>query len=344
MAFVSDDWFVLLLKYGIWTVVLGALFLAYYFIARHFKILDYPNTRSSHQQPTIIGGGILFPATVLLWFAFYDQQYVWLIAGLLLISAISFLDDITGIKAAIRVYVHFVAAGLLLISSGVFEMQWYWVITAWLLVVGYVNAGNFMDGINGMTAFYHLGTLASFLFLNHAGELLPAITPPDSGGNIASFFPGTLIGLLFISMIIFAVFNGRRHALVFAGDVGSISISFIVAWLLIHLMLGTANFYWILFIATYAIDTIYTIIVRLRKKKNPLEAHRLHLHHLLVDRRKHSHLIVSLAYALVQLLVNVLTIWLILTGSMRFAIFLVFVMVLVGGYAYARHGAIACRR
>jgi UDP-GlcNAc:undecaprenyl-phosphate/decaprenyl-phosphate GlcNAc-1-phosphate transferase len=344
MTFVSAEWFGLLVTYGIWTVVLVALFLFYYFAAQHFKILDFPNRRSSHQQPTIIGGGILFPVTVLLWFVFYDQHHIWVIAALLLISAISLADDITGVKARIRVYVHFVSAAMLLISLGVFGMQWYWIIVAWLLIVGYVNAGNFMDGINGMTAFYHLVMIASILFLSHAGELLPASALLESNWNLSVLLPGRLLGLLFISLLVFAFFNARKHALVFAGDVGSISISFVVAWLLMELILGTGNFYWILFIATYAIDTIYTIVVRLRKKRNPLEAHRQHLHHLLVDRRKHPHLIVSLTYALVQLLVNALTIWLIFTGSMCFSIFLFFVMVLVGIYAYVRRAALACRR
>jgi UDP-GlcNAc:undecaprenyl-phosphate/decaprenyl-phosphate GlcNAc-1-phosphate transferase len=344
MTFVSADWFGLLVTYGIWSIILVTLFLFYYFAARHFKILDYPNRRSSHQQPTIIGGGILFPAAVLLWFVFYDQHHIWVIAGLLFISAISFADDIAGVKAPVRVFVHFVSVGLLLASSGVYGMQWYWVIVAWLLIVGYVNAGNFMDGINGMTAFYHLVTIAGFLFLSHAGELLPASALPDSSWNLSALLSGRLLGMLFISMLVFAFFNARKHALVFAGDVGSISISFVVAWLLMELMLETASFYWILFIATYAIDTIYTIVVRLRKRRNPLEAHRQHLHHLLVDRRKHPHLIVSLTYALVQLLVNALTIWLIFTGSMCFSIFLFFVMVLVGIYAYVRRAALACRR
>lgn len=344
MTFVSAQWFKLLITYGLWSALLAGLFLSYYFIARHFKILDYPNKRSSHQKPTVIGAGILFPITVLLWFVIYDQQHAWVIAGLLLISGISFADDITGVKARIRVYVHFVSAGLLLVSAGMFGMPLHWTIVAWLLVVGYVNAGNFMDGINGMTAFYHLVMIGSFLFLGYADELLPAVSLTDSNLYVSAFIPGKLLGLLFISLVLFAFFNAREHALVFAGDVGSISISFIVAWLLMELMLGTANFYWILFIATYAIDTIYTIIVRLRQKKNPLEAHRLHLHHLLVDRRKRPHLVVSLAYALVQLIVNSLTIWLILTESMHFMIFLVIVMVLLLLYAYVRRTSLSCRR
>ncbi len=343
MTFDSIEWFNLLVTYGLWSVFLLALFLLYFFTARHFKILDYPNERSSHRKPTIIGAGILFPLTVLLWLAFYDLHHTWFITGLMLISVISLWDDIIGVKAHRRVFMHFISAGLLLISTGGFDMQWYLIIIAWLLVVGYVNAGNFMDGINGMTAFYHLVMIGSFLFLGYAEDLLPAVLLPDSVLHLSAFIPGKLPGLLFISLVVFAFFNARKHALVFAGDVGSISISFIVAWLMITLMRGTANFYWILFISTYAIDTIYTIIVRLCRNKNPLEAHRQHLHHLLVDRRKRPHLTVSLAYALVQLITNSLTIWLILTESMRFPIFLVIVMVLVGLYAYARRTALACR-
>lgn len=194
-----------------------------------------------------------------------------------------------------------------------------------------------MDGINGMTAFFHLVTLGGFMILEHFVPLVPMASAGSvSEAQAPQLFPKGLVEILFLSVLVFSFFNARKKALVFSGDAGSISLSFIIAWLLIELMLATGNFFWILLIATYGIDTAYTMIVRLRRGQKPLEAHRIHLHHLLVDMKRYAHIKVSAAYAIAQLLINVLTVFMIISGIMTTLSFLMILFVLIAVYTFFR--------
>lgn len=312
------------------------LMLAYLRMARRFNIIDYPDERSSHQRPTILGGGVLFPIAALTWFLLFGQQDTWAIVGLLLISAVSFGDDIKNINAIIRFFVHFVAVSLLFHEIGIFNYYWYWVFFAFILTVGCVNAVNFMDGINGITAFYTLVTMGTFSLLNNYNRLLAPFFEGHPPVEWSSFLSSRLVGVLFISVGVFTFFNARKRARAFAGDVGSISIAFILSWFMINLMVMSNSFYWILLFALYGIDTGFTILVRIRRKENILKPHRLHLYQLLVNEKGWSHLLVAGLYAVVQLLVNAVTIWLSFTGNMSLVAFLALLLLVSLVYIFIR--------
>jgi UDP-N-acetylmuramyl pentapeptide phosphotransferase/UDP-N-acetylglucosamine-1-phosphate transferase len=262
----------------------------------------------------------------------------------LMLGAISFMDDLKHVNAKLRVSFHFVAAGMLMIDTGFIYQPWYALILAYLLIVGYINAGNFMDGINGMTAFFHIITFGSFILMENVAFFNPATVTLESSAFSLTLFPPGFVELLFLSVLVFAYFNARTKALVFAGDTGSISLSFLVAYLLVGLMLATGSYFWLLFIATYGIDTSYTMIVRLRKRQKPLEAHRTHLHHLLVDVKGCPHLMIAATYAIIQLIINVFTIRMIKSGNMNILIFITLLLALVGAYAFFRNKVIGAQR
>jgi UDP-N-acetylmuramyl pentapeptide phosphotransferase/UDP-N-acetylglucosamine-1-phosphate transferase len=119
----------------------------------------------------------------------------------------------------------------------------------------------------------------------------------------SSFFVWTSAALL-----VFLFFNFRNRAKCFAGDVGSMGIGFIVLFALFMLILQKGELKYILFVSLYGIDTVLTIIQRLYRKENIFKAHRLHFYQLLVNHHGWQHRIVSLSYALVQLLMNVMII------------------------------------
>ena len=81
----------------IYIITILLLFVAellYFRIADHFNIIDKPNERSSHSSVTLRGGGILFWVGVLFYFLMSGWQYPWFFAGLTLVAAISFADDV----------------------------------------------------------------------------------------------------------------------------------------------------------------------------------------------------------------------------------------------------------
>ena len=94
----------------------------------------------------------------------------------------------------------------------------------------------------------------------------------------------------------------------FAGDVGSVSAAFAIVYFIFSLMLQTESFYPILLLAVYGVDSVLTIVYRLRKRENIFEAHRSHLYQWLTKPGPFTHLQMSTVYMLVQAAIAVLVI------------------------------------
>lgn len=276
-----------------WVIVLFASMKGYLYLAQRFNIIDHPNERSSHQNITIRGGGIIFPIAVILWFLRFGQPYPWFATGLVLIAIISFLDDRFTLNTRPRLAVHLGAVFLLLWQSGFATLPgWAW-LAAFILVIGWLNTFNFMDGINGITVFYALSVILPIWFLNQDLALVQ-----DS-----------LLYVIGISLLVFAWFNARKRARTFAGDVGSVSMGFVLAFLLIQLILATGQWYWVLLVSVYGVDSVITILQRLQRRENIFEAHRTHLYQYLANELGRPHVSISLAYALIQLAISALTVF-----------------------------------
>jgi UDP-GlcNAc:undecaprenyl-phosphate GlcNAc-1-phosphate transferase len=300
---------------------LTPLMLAYFKLADHFNIIDKPNARSSHSSITIRGGGIIFPIAVLLWVMVFGFKVPLVLGALLLLSIISFMDDVMTLSSNVRIVVHFLAVGMLFWHTGLFELPWYGIAIAVVVTMAWINGFNFMDGINGITAFYGLVALATFGLLN----------------LIIGFTSTPLIIVLLFAVLLFAVFNARKKAVAFAGDVGSVSMAFILAWLMIALMQTTGRLEYIMLFSVYGIDTALTIAYRLKRGENIFEAHRSHLYQYLSNELGWPHLSVSALYALIQASVNVITISLIRQGWMSWSIFSAFLIIQVVVYLWARY-------
>lgn len=271
-------------------IVLCLLLLGYFHLAARFNIIDKPNQRSSHTYLTVRGGGIVFPLAVLLWFLFYGFEQPLMVAGLLAMAVISFTDDVKTLSGKVRIGVHLLAVSLVFYQLAIFGLPWWLVLLAYIFTIGWINAFNFMDGINGITVFYALISLLTFAWVN----------------LILHFAPDSLLILLILSCIVFAWFNARRQARCFAGDVGSVSMAFILAWLMLMLMVKSGRIEYILFFSVYAVDSVFTIVHRLLRHENIFRAHRFHLYQLLSNEKRLPHLWVAALYALLQTGINML--------------------------------------
>jgi len=309
-----------MLTYLLITVILIVAILVYFRIADQFNIIDKPNERSSHSNITIRGGGIIFPLAALIWFFLFGFHEFRAILGLILIATISFLDDLKPQSGRVRMAVQVVAVGLLFYGAGLFGLHFYWLILAFLVGVFWINAFNFMDGINAITPFYSLALLGTFWFLNQE----------------INFFNNDLIVVLAISMLIFSFFNARKRAKAFAGDVGSVSMAFLLWWMMLALILQTGRFEFILLFAVYGLDSVFTIFFRLFRRENIFQAHRSHLYQLLSNEMKWPHVQVSVIYAVAQLLINLVVISLIINDLMKIHVFILIVLALSGIYLSLR--------
>lgn len=273
-------------------VVLFVLEVAYFRIAFAHKIIDIPNQRSSHTKFTIRGGGIIFPIAVLGWWVVDGFQNSWFLAGLLTVSAVSFIDDLNHLQSKIRFLVQAGSIGLVLLQVPM-EIHWYFNAAILFLAVAAINAWNFMDGINGITGGYSLVTVGTLYYINQ---------------SVYFFIDSHLLLAVILSLMVFNYFNFRNSARCFAGDVGSVSIAFIICFFLIRLIAESGNLLFLSLILFYGLDTITTIFFRLIRRENIFEAHRSHFYQFLVNEQKLPHLAVASFYAAVQLMINVVVV------------------------------------
>ena len=276
----------------------------YFQIANRFHIIDKPNERSSHSTITIRGGGVIFPFAIISGIIIYQPALIYLVIAVFLIGTISFLDDIITLSSKIRISIHLASVSLILfqISTSVDDANLYLnplsfilVLSAFIIIIGMINAYNFMDGINGMTVLYSLVTLISFWFIQHQLNI------PLLDNNIFL--------LLLASLVVFGFFNLRKKAKTFTGDVGSISIALLFCFLLVTLMVATENLKWILLLGIYGLDAVATIICRIIRKENIFEAHRSHFYQYLANEQKWSHVLITIIFSVFQILLNLILIF-----------------------------------
>ena len=154
----------------------------------------------------------------------------------------SLWDDISSLPHRVRISVHFIAISILFYGLKIFRnLDWWEISIVYIFVVGILNSYNFMDGINGITGLYSLTILIVLQYVNC---------------EIVHFTQYDFINYAILACIVFLFFNFRKQAKCFAGDVGSMAISFWIIFLLLQLMLKTKSIIWIFFLTVYGVDSV----------------------------------------------------------------------------------------
>lgn len=266
--------------------LLVVLELVYFRVADRFNIIDKPNLRSSHTHITLRGGGIIFLLGMWIYFAFSGGDYPWFIAGLTLVGVVSFVDDIRSLPDSARLVVQFAAMGLMFYQLGILNpSDWWMVIIALIVSVGIINAYNFMDGINGITGGYSLAVLLPLIYLDRSLD----------------FIQPQYLYVATLSAVVFCLFNFRKRAKCFAGDVGSISMAFILLFPLGALIIDTGDISYLTFLAVYGADAVLTICHRIQLHENLGQAHRKHAYQVMANELGMPHTAVSAIYLTLQL-------------------------------------------
>lgn len=301
------------MQYIIVAILFVILELVYFKIADFFNIIDKPNHRSSHTTVTLRGGGIIFPVAVVVAFIM-GYVSVPVLTAVVLVSIVSFIDDIYPLPTLPRFLSHLIAVLLLLFDLNLFGIEFWIIPVSIVLLIGWINAFNFMDGINGITVLYAMVSLLTFGYLYQNEDQFPVFI------------------LMEISCLVFGFFNIRKKAKTFAGDVGSISMAVFLAYFMLKLIFEKQQIGYLLFFSVYGIDAIVTILYRIKNKENILQPHRSHLYQYLSNEMQWSHVSVSLLYAVIQLAINCCVILFINKGYMSPMIFLLTGLVLMAVY------------
>ena len=295
--------------------LLVVLELIYFKIADKFNIIDRPNERSSHTKIVLRGGGIIFTIALWIWSIMYGFQYPWMLAGVTLVAAVSFADDICRLTFFFRLAVQFVSMLLVFQDLGLLHWHLWWIIPVALIVaVGGSNIFNFMDGINGITGGYSLAMLIPLYLLNQKYH----------------FVDEHLLVVIGLSALVFCFFNYRTKAKCFAGDVGSIGMALMLVFCLGRLMLQTGDITWIVLYLVYGVDGCLTIAHRAMLHENLGVAHRKHAFQLMANELKIPHVVVSSIYIILQLAISLVAIYVIPDYTTAHWIYLVSLIIIMG--------------
>jgi len=236
-------------------------------LLRRAAIIDVPGHRSSHTVPTPRGGGIPVAAGLLVAAGLIGGANAAVFGfAVAAFGLLGFAEDLSGLPPGRRLI--WQAAGSAMVAivlvSGLAEPTVKVVLLAVLgtvWITGFVNAFNFMDGVNGIAGAHALiaGVVYAGLgWWRHDGFMIPA------GAAVAA------------SALAFLPWNAGR-ARVFLGDAGSYTLGAALATLAAYAVLAGIPVEAVLGpLVLYLADTAWTLQRRIRAGERWLEAHRTH--------------------------------------------------------------------
>ncbi|RZV12663.1 glycosyltransferase family 4 protein [Aliarcobacter butzleri] len=265
------------------------------------KLIDKPNERSLHQVEKSRAGGIAIFLSFIIGLIFFNVNLsFYLVLGFFIIFFLGIYDDIKNLSSKIKFFWIMVAATFLYIdgyfinSIGVFfkvdlimppSIAYLFLLFA---VVGFINAMNLIDGLDGLSSGIGIVILVSFAYIGF-----------KYSDNFLFYISMTLI----FSLFGFLIFNWYPSK-IFMGDTGSLSLGFVIVVLSIYSI--NSNYISavsvLLLAAVPILDTLIVMFRRISQKKNPFKADKTHIHHVILFQQNKNVRKTSLILILLQLI------------------------------------------
>ena len=302
----------LFLLFGfLFAVSLGMVIIPRILVISHKKRLyDVPDTRKVHTMPVPrLGGLSFFPVILMSMFLvigfrlyFWDMdtsslsfnmlyEYLFLFVGMTLLYLVGVCDDLVGVGYRYKFAVQIAAAFLLVLSGNWFDSfgglfgiysvpVWVGVPFTVFIVVYITNAINLIDGIDGLASglcCIALSVLSVIFFLR--GQYVYALLAICTLGILMPFWCYNVFG------------NANRGHKLFMGDAGSLTLGYVISFLIIHLCVSNStstersNPYLVIAFSTVLVpllDVVRVVLRRLREHKNPFLPDKNHFHHKLL--------------------------------------------------------------
>ncbi len=303
-------------------------------VALHIGAVDEPNERRVNKVPMPTLGGVAIFLSFLFSYMFFadkSNQMLSILIASFLIILIGIFDSVKPIKARYQLFVQIIASvivvcygGLVLrnisffginIDFGIFSE-----IVTILFMVGITNAINFIDGIDGLasgiSSIYYLTILIIAIIMNKMCGL---------DIMLCAIMLGATLGFLLYNF---------PPALLYMGNSGSYFLGFtisVIALLGFKNVTLTSLIIPIVILAVPIVDTLFAIIRRLIKKKNPFAADKEHIHHQLLRMKFSTRKTVLIIYA-INIIFSSVSIFYVLGNryiAMAIYIFLMIVLFLV---------------
>lgn len=267
-----------------WAAVVGALIVSLFApiairpVLLKLRMIDVPNSRSSHTQPVLRGAGVapllgfLVGITITLIAGGRvdgSKQLLVVLLTSLAVSLVGLLEDMRGVRVTARAGLQFLIGAIATSTLAiVYDAPWWWVPIGALVFACYTNAANFMDGINGVSGLHGaavglalgvVGILTNVRWLAPAGFVLAA--------SFLAFLPWNLTrGRIFLGDVGSYLLGGGIGVTVIAAVLEGVPIAAVVAPMSIYLT-----------------DTGATLVRRVLRGERWHEAHRMHVYQRLAD-------------------------------------------------------------
>lgn len=242
-------------SYGVMALLLSEM--------REFA-LDLPNHRSLHETPVPRTGGwaLVAGSALALWLSPVSPPLS-LVAGFVLLLAVSAIDDLRHVPAGLRLVAHGVAVALV-IAGLPQPLAWWWYPLLLAGGVWMVNLYNFMDGMDGLA-----GSMSAIGF-----AVLGLVCAWRGAADLAG-----VCALLVASALVFLRYNWPG-AKIFLGDAGSTSLGLAAVAVSFYgwqqgafsLLLPLVVF------APFWLDASVTLVRRIISGQRWWEAHREHFY------------------------------------------------------------------
>ncbi len=281
-----------------------------YFIKKQ-KWLDKPNYRKIHKVPIPTLGGIVIFLSMLVVIlthpGFITKDIIVVLFGSAILFITGIIDDIKDLRPRLKLYIQICAALLVVLYGirienihylGMYNINWQLsVIVSTICIVFFINAFNFIDGIDGLAGGLSIIALVSFSALFYFSGVYDF-------AFLSAILAGSCVGFLFFN------FNPAR---IFMGDTGSLTIGFLLAAFSVRAMqlpqeivFGTVKveafsvvFALVLIPST---DAFRVFLTRIIKNISPFAPDKTHIHHLMLKAGM-THKSVSLALYTTQILI-----------------------------------------
>lgn len=279
-------------------------------ISHKKRLFDMPDERKVHVHPVPRLGGLSFFPVILISLClamgvrFYMGfpvenlpagqvlcEFLFLAVGSMLLYLVGVTDDLIGVGYRYKFLIQIIAASLLVLSGewinsfggllGVYEIPaWIGMPFTVLIVVYITNAINLIDGIDGLASGLCCIALAflSVIYIRNA-QFIYALLALSTLGVLIPFWFYNVFG------------NAQRGHKLYMGDAGSLTLGYILSFLVIHLsrvdtgQAGQANPGMVIAFSSLLVpllDVIRVVLHRLRSGKNPFLPDQNHFHHKLL--------------------------------------------------------------
>ena len=270
------------------TFILSYLFISLLIrYSERFGLQDIPNARSAHKKvtPRSAGVGFVLAALLSLFIVHFSHviHFYYIYLAIFAITLLGLYDDKFHISHKVK-FIGLTFAALYVSSHGVlieslgnyfgFDFTlplWFAVIFSTFAIIGFTNALNLMDGLDGLAGGLSLIMLLFYFTIGYIHHDMLMI-------YLSSSFTAAIIAFL--------LFNWHP-AKIFMGDSGSLSLGFVIAILSIESLNYIPPSAILFIIAMPLIDTFIVMRRRIQRGESPFKADKNHIHHFLYKVKVH---------------------------------------------------------